>query len=84
MTTNSEKDSQNNKSEKRPNKWKQAICGLFGEMIGQLILLLLFFAVANIYAAYVFFWFWCIFFDFTFRYVDLLRMEKMAEESVIF
>ena len=54
MTTNSEKDSQNNKSEKRPNKWKQAICGLFGEMIGQLIPLLLFFAVANIYVAYAF------------------------------
>ena len=30
------------------------MCGLFGEMIGQLIPLLLFFAVANIYVAYAF------------------------------
>ncbi|MCJ8145713.1 hypothetical protein MKI79_02105 [Acinetobacter sp. A3.8] len=55
MTTNNKKDSPNkDKSEKSPNKWKQAMCGLFGEMIGQLIPLLLFFAVANIYAAYAF------------------------------
>lgn len=83
MTTNNENDSpNNNKSEKSPNKWRQAIYGLCGEMIGQLIPLLLFFAVANIYAAYVFFRFRRIFSDFTLWHVDLLHMEKIEEISI--
>ena len=51
-------------------------------MIGQLIPLLLFFAIAKIYAAYVFFRSRRIFSDFTLWHVDLLHMEKMAERSI--
>ena len=83
MTTNNEKDSPiKDKSEKSPNKWKQAMCGLCGEMIGQLIPLVLFFAVANIYAAYAFLGLGAFFLILPFGMLIYYAWKKWGERSI--